>query len=430
MPPNATVTYHVTLHDFRQVELVDHENDILRLLLKQRDEKELYCPGPQDEVYVRFTVYTSPDCTPDSLKYATPEDGVESFALDELPAHVPPGVARACRTVSKTERCRFALRTRDTAGTPKPLYVDLEVLKWKERKSVPHTNDKAVKLFFEIEKEDSYDKPPEFSTIRWQLLRVRDADTGEELIGEAEAESVVLHAEPPDLPACLEDAACMTRVGETAYVTVSDVSIVSESDHVRMKHVCLPAGCTAKRVVYETKLLEVVEKGMNANDDARGLRDASVEDKLELAENRKSTASLAMRRGANDRALRFYTDALFFCSKIPKDDLTTNLRLALHNNTAMVCLKLDKYQAALKACSKALEIDPSNVKALFRRAKAYEGIGDFEESARDLKSAIRIEPNNNDLRAEYDGLKVRAKEAAAKAKEMWGSKLGAPKAAA
>ena len=51
-----------------------------------------------------------------------------------------------------------------------------------------------------------------------------------------------------------------------------------------------------------------------------------------------------------------------------------------------------KLSATLLHCIQVLESDPSNVKALYRRAQAYLGLQDFVEAQVDIKAALQVRP--------------------------------------
>lgn len=63
-------------------------------------------------------------------------------------------------------------------------------------------------------------------------------------------------------------------------------------------------------------------------------------------------------------------------------------------NRAECFLRQEKWHDAVKAASAAVEIDGKNVKALFRRAKAYKSLADVDAAVVDLKAAIRTDPTN------------------------------------
>lgn len=58
----------------------------------------------------------------------------------------------------------------------------------------------------------------------------------------------------------------------------------------------------------------------------------------------------------------------------------------------MLCLKFQRdFQSAKEECDKAIELDPVYVKALIRRSKVNENIGNLEESLEDVTSACILE---------------------------------------
>ena len=62
---------------------------------------------------------------------------------------------------------------------------------------------------------------------------------------------------------------------------------------------------------------------------------------------------------------------------------------------------------ALANCSKALAIDPQNVKALFRRGKCHAQLGALDESKADLDKLLQLDPSNKDAMRELRALKTR-----------------------
>lgn len=70
----------------------------------------------------------------------------------------------------------------------------------------------------------------------------------------------------------------------------------------------------------------------------------------------------------------------------------------LHSNLAMCQLKSGNYDMAIINCTKCLEIDCNNVKALFRRAQARTGRNDYDEALEDYRAALKIDPNNQEIK--------------------------------
>lgn len=75
------------------------------------------------------------------------------------------------------------------------------------------------------------------------------------------------------------------------------------------------------------------------------------------------------------------------------------------NNWAAVELKRKNYAEAAKQATKVLDMEPSNVKALYRRAQARMGLAEYVEAEVDIKAGLLTEPENADLQALYKRLK-------------------------
>jgi len=86
------------------------------------------------------------------------------------------------------------------------------------------------------------------------------------------------------------------------------------------------------------------------------------------------------------------------------------LAIAINSNLANVCLKLKKWNEALKVCEAALKFD-SSAKIFFRRGCAFKNIHDFDSAIRDLKRAIELEPSDGAIKKELtDTLELKKEE--------------------
>ncbi|XP_073139238.1 peptidyl-prolyl cis-trans isomerase FKBP62 [Henckelia pumila] len=73
-------------------------------------------------------------------------------------------------------------------------------------------------------------------------------------------------------------------------------------------------------------------------------------------------------------------------------------------------LKLRDYKQTEKLCTKVLELESTNVKALYRRAQTYMHVADLDLAERDIKKALEIYPDNMEVKLGYKTLKEKAKE--------------------
>jgi tetratricopeptide (TPR) repeat protein len=93
------------------------------------------------------------------------------------------------------------------------------------------------------------------------------------------------------------------------------------------------------------------------------------------------------------------------------DDQVKALLVTLQTNLSMVCFKQDKPKMSIEVASRALAIDGSNVKALFRRAAAYRKLGDIDKARADLRAALKYDPTNTAVKRELLSIKKAIEDA-------------------
>ncbi|XP_071783351.1 peptidyl-prolyl cis-trans isomerase FKBP4 [Centroberyx gerrardi] len=95
------------------------------------------------------------------------------------------------------------------------------------------------------------------------------------------------------------------------------------------------------------------------------------------------------------------------------------LRLAAHLNLAMCFLKLQEPTQALENCDKALELDESNEKALFRRGEALFGMKEFDRARGDFQRVIQLYPANKAAKSQVVLCQKHIKEQNEKDKRLY-----------
>lgn len=101
-------------------------------------------------------------------------------------------------------------------------------------------------------------------------------------------------------------------------------------------------------------------------------------------------------------------------NEVQKQKLSTCLNLAAAR------IKLGEPKEALEQCSKAVDIDASSVKALYRRGQASLMLGDIEAARSDLMDAAKREPQNKDVRKELEKLKSQSTALKQQQKKLFG----------
>uniref|UniRef100_A0A7S1L8M2 peptidylprolyl isomerase n=2 Tax=Neobodo designis TaxID=312471 RepID=A0A7S1L8M2_NEODS len=126
-------------------------------------------------------------------------------------------------------------------------------------------------------------------------------------------------------------------------------------------------------------------------------------DKMVAAERVRLLGNKAFSSGDYLLAVDKYEKALrYLAAAIPTSAIAPTIKekqLACHNNAAQCFLKLERFPDARAAASRALDIDPSNAKARFRRGVALAGMHDYEEAAADLKACLDADPANAEVAA-------------------------------
>jgi DnaJ family protein C protein 7 len=109
--------------------------------------------------------------------------------------------------------------------------------------------------------------------------------------------------------------------------------------------------------------------------------------KAKSLENQKQAGNDAFRNNDFQKASELYTEALNI------DTLNKLTNSKLYCNRALVNSKLKKYDDCITDCTKALDLDPTYIKAYLRRAKCYMDTEQYEEAVRDYEKLTKMDRN-------------------------------------
>lgn len=124
---------------------------------------------------------------------------------------------------------------------------------------------------------------------------------------------------------------------------------------------------------------------------------------LDLSQQWKSNGNACFKSNDISMAGHWYSKSLkilLACLnvEVPNEEYD-RLLCQCHVNLAAVQLKREMFSHAVRNCSEALLIDCKMMKALYRRALANMSLGKLEDSIKDLRLALKLQPNSSSVRS-------------------------------
>lgn len=144
----------------------------------------------------------------------------------------------------------------------------------------------------------------------------------------------------------------------------------------------------------------------------------SEEEKLNEANTLKEAGTVAFKDGRFEEAGIKYLDAVNMLEGFTDQDA---LLISCQLNSAQAHINCKQYPTAITSATAVLSKDPNNVKALYRRAVAYNHTGRPEEAIEDLKIALELDPENKPVKVELQKARKQIQDAKAKAKAAYGN---------
>ncbi|KAJ1441666.1 Tetratricopeptide-like helical domain superfamily [Sesbania bispinosa] len=370
IPPNATLQFDVELLSWTSVKDICKDGGIFKKILTVGEKWEN--PKDPDEVLgicilliMRF----------EDGKLVAKSDGVE-FTVNE--GHYCPALSKAVKTMKKGEKVILTVKQQyklygfgekgqpaygDEGAIPPnaTLQITLELVSWKTVSEV--TGDKKVikKILTEGE---GYERPNEGAIVKLKLIGKLQDGTVFSKKG---------HGEDEQLFEFKTDEEQVIDGLDRAVMTIKKV---------------IPPNST---VYYEVELVSFEKE--------KESWDLNTQEKLEAAGKKKEEGNVLFKAGKYARASKRYEKAV----KYIEYDSSFN------------------YKEAEKLCTKVLDLETTNVKALYRRAQAYMQLADLDLAELDIKKALEIDPDNRDVKLEYKTLKEKVKEYNKKEAKFYGN---------
>ncbi|XP_024432755.1 tetratricopeptide repeat protein 1 isoform X1 [Desmodus rotundus] len=120
----------------------------------------------------------------------------------------------------------------------------------------------------------------------------------------------------------------------------------------------------------------------------KNMPDEEKQKRREESTRLKEEGNEQFKKGDYVEAESSYSRALQTCPSCFQKD-----RSILFSNRAAARMKQDKKEMAISDCSKAIQLDPSYIRALLRRAELYENTDKLDEALEDYKSILEKDPS-------------------------------------
>nr|AFK48961.1 unknown [Medicago truncatula] len=372
IPPNATLQFDVEMLSWTSVKDICKDGGIFKRILKEGEKWEN--PKDPDEVLVNYEVRL------EDGKAVAKSDGVE-FTVSE--GHYCPAFSKAVKAMKKGEKVILLVKPQygfgekgkpahgDEGAVPPnaSLQITLELVSWKTVSDV--TSDK--KVIKKILKEgEGYERPNEGAIVKLKLIgKLQDGTVFFEKGHDEEEKLFEFKTDEEQVIDGLDKAVLTMKKGEVALLIIAPEYAFDSSQS--QQELAVPPNSTvyyeaAKYIEYDSSFSEEEKK------------------------------------------------------------LSKTLKIASYLNNAACKLKLKEYKDAEKLCTKVLDIESTNVKALYRRAQASMQLTDLDLAEIDIKKALEVDPDNREVKLEYKNLKQMVKEYNNKQAKFYGNMFGLRKA--
>ena len=124
--------------------------------------------------------------------------------------------------------------------------------------------------------------------------------------------------------------------------------------------------------------------------------DLEEDERLIFAQKYKDKGNEAYQQNQLENAELLFKKAYDFIEWEKKEEFIS-LRIKILLNLSLILSKLGKSFPAIERAKLAINLDPKNPKAYYRRALARLNISEFDKSIEDIKKGLEIEPNNKGL---------------------------------
>ena len=377
IPPNATLIFDVELLSFKSHRDLSGDGGVVKEDVTPASG--FSAPTATDEVRITYDVKAKDGET------VIVEEQTVTCDVAKAPCE---GVGIALLKMKKGEKVRLTLSGTYAKGLPAPADADgavVTVALDAIHTVVPLSEHEGTKKV--LEDGEGYEKPNEGAKCSIEYEQ-RSADG---TVVKSETLDIVVGDE--NVPDELDAAIMMMKLKEKALVRLANGTEYTVS--------------------------------LNAMERAKEQYSMNSAEKIEAAETYKASGNDAYKGGKFARASKKYAAALKFVEfdsgfSDEEKQASKKLKLSLNLNSAAVAIKTKSWTEARQASQKALDIESSNEKALYRYAQATMEMHEYDESRRSLKKILEQDESHAEAQRMMKRLKALEAHQAKKDAKIFG----------
>lgn len=382
------------------------DGGVLKLVKKEGTGTELPMTG--DKVFVHYV-----GTLLDGTKFDSSRDRGDKFSFELGKGQVIKAWDLGVATMKIGEVCQLFCKPEyayGSAGSPPKippnatLIFEIELFEFHGEDVTEDEDGGIIRRI--ITKGQGYTKPNEGATVEVTL----EGKFEDRVFDEREMKFEVGDGENLGLPMGVEKAIMAMEEGEESLFTLAPKYGYGSAGNAKFD---IPPGATLQ---YKLKL--------SAFEKAKESWEMNTAEKLEQSAIVKEKGTQYFKDGKFKQASVQYKRIVSWLeheSGLQEEDeqKARALRLAAHLNLAMCYLKMQEQSLALENCDKALELDDSNEKALFRRGEALFAMKEFERARADFQKVVQLYPANKAAKAQVAVCQRQIKEQHEKDKRLY-----------
>lgn len=382
------------------------DGGVLKLVKREGTGTELPMTG--DKVFVHYV-----GTLQDGTHFDSSRDRGEKFSFELGKGQVIKAWDIGVATMKVGELCQLICKPEysyGSAGSPPKippnatLIFEVELFEFRGEDLTDDEDGGIIRRI--ITKGQGYSKPNEGASVEVTLEGTCDG----RVFDERELKFEVGDGENLGLPAGVEKAITAMEQGEEALFIIKSKYGFGNVGNAKYN---IPGGATLQ---YKIKL--------TAFEKAKESWEMNTVEKLEQSIIVKEKGTQYFKEGKYKQASVQYRRIVSWLEHesglSPEDESKAKaLQLAAHLNLAMCFLKLQEPNQALENCDKALELDGSNEKALFRRGEALFGMKEFDKARDDFQRVLQLYPANKAAKSQVVLCQKRIKEQHEKDKRIY-----------